>query len=104
MGTFLYSAGAKIVFLSLALWLWSQYVQPSADIITAIGQYYLNLMLYTVVPYEAMVLVRDAVILWSTLKISVWIFAPGAQDTNPKGSQGMNASSISGYSSSNLYD
>lgn len=85
MSGFVLHALGKIIFIGIIATVWQVFVAAEATNILTYGQWFFSQSVYRVFTYSMATFLLDTVFFFSTIKILLWVFAPGAHDTeNPK--------------------
>ena len=103
MTNYLLSAFVKIIFILIILALFKVYALPYAETLKLIIQYYFSMGVYKALPAPAFALAAQFAVLFSSLKLGIWIFAPGADDTAPGQSPTGSTDQKTGFTTRSIY-
>lgn len=77
-----YSWMMKIIVLSILMAFWYLFVEPYAQDLLTVMQWYLNMTLYRVLPEQAASFVSSMFVLYSTFTVFKWIVVEGTEDND----------------------
>jgi hypothetical protein len=84
----LYDAATKIIFVGIVAAVWTLFVEPYADDVKVIIQWFFNQSLYRFLPFTACQFMAQVILFLMTYKIFLWIFSHGVTQTELPQAQG----------------
>jgi len=103
MTNYLLASFGKVVFVLLLLALWTIYVGEQAAKLLTLFQWFLSQSFYPLVTFQTAQLILDTAFFFSTFKILLWIFAPGAHDVDQTEKAGSMTQTKKGWTTRSLY-